>query len=147
MKKIILSALTAKFGEQAILLADLCNNTSNPETAVELLLGVYETPTLPRFVQDKRDDLVRELVSVFPMASPSNVITYKTSGIEKRWFRNEAEALCNGSYRHGGNSKPSEQYVFEYDVNWVDTNNCSVERWLEMTPVVKPAREEEQIFG
>lgn len=51
MFKIIESALTGKFGAEAVpSLMDVITVTPNPEMATEILLGIYEKPELPNTV-------------------------------------------------------------------------------------------------
>jgi hypothetical protein len=133
--KIIIAALTAKFGADAQAIAELCNRAPNPSFEIEALLGVYEMPNLPKQVTGR--DGVYTLTSFNPAAEPSRAVCYSKTETLTRFFRDEAHFEGRSkNYTGAGDSRRSDSQPLEKTFVCVNTNTTSLEWWLEQTPQV-----------
>jgi hypothetical protein len=128
-KKILMLALTPKFGDSAAQLVAMIGNTANPSVEAEMLLGVWEAPILEPTVKSRGE--TRTLLNANWCDAPHSVVKYTTSGIRICFFESQTEAAKTHISRYAGRDSKQGNYQFEGISNWTETNNCSIEQWLE----------------
>lgn len=90
-------ALESKFSKEEIpALLQVVEATPNPETAIEVLLGVYQEPTIFKFAKDGESQAERTLVSFKPI-SQTVVYTYFPIKSKEAWFRKDEKNLCEST--------------------------------------------------
>lgn len=90
-------ALESKFNKEDIpALLSVVEETPNPETAIEILLGIYQEPTIFKFAKDGENEAERTLVGFKPI---SQTVTYTYFPIKSKeaWFRKDEENLCEAT--------------------------------------------------
>lgn len=131
MKSIILVALSTKFDAstaQAIL--EIANNSNNPETVVEKILGIYVEPVLPVYVvlsqKNKGVPCIGKLESIDAFSAPSCVVNYSWLTTETRWAKEDITSPTeyNTHYRQ------TPEFSCEVTIDIAHKSSCSIETWL-----------------
>ena len=90
-------ALESKFSKEEIpALLQVVEATPNPETAIEVLLGVYQEPTIFKFANDGESQAERTLVGFKPI-SQTVIYTYFPVKSKEAWFRKDEKNLCEAT--------------------------------------------------
>jgi hypothetical protein len=118
MNKIMIAALSAKFGADAPILTEICQNTGNPASAVEMLLGVFEMPEIKEKGKKngKGEDL--RIKSVNPLSGIQEQVEYTHFKATTRWFESEEEGIKSANNRYAGSSDETKDRAFPCVVEW-----------------------------
>ena len=137
MNKIILTALRAKYGENADLIAEVVMATPYPETSAELLLGCYDEPDIPE-TSEYTDKNYKNYYNVkklrYDRLRREVLYSFSRNETETKYFKTEELAKA---YSLDGNDsgdsyyRINESYQFEGTFTRVKHGESSVslERW------------------
>jgi len=130
MKKIATVALATRFNTSAKTIYEICQATAQPETAMEMLLGLYKAPAIRNLGLNKEDrDCV--LSEFRPLKDTYHQVEYVATWKVTRYFRDAAHAKDNAVNSYSGNDVATERYPYEhtYDVHMTDSTSLST--WNE----------------
>jgi len=130
MNKIIAAALSAKFPNSDIpTLLEIVGATGNPVVATEMLLGIYQNPSIPKSVRLRGK--VHTFISYDKWAN-SVISSYPSTRSRHNYFETEEEANSAtewdpSRHQYSGDSLP---YKRVFDVAYDATDSNSLETWM-----------------
>jgi hypothetical protein len=131
MKKLLTLALATKFDNAATIL-QICEATSNPETAMEMLLGIYEELTLESEVMgSSAEQAIMKMTGFVPLKNPTDVVEYSYIGKQKVWAREG----CESPNKDNTHWKQDSTYTVQVEIPIKGNSSCSVQTWKSFKPI------------